>query len=413
MDRGRRWAVSAALLAGVAASPAVAAPARAVHAARIESPSTAVAQSEPVTVVPSAGLPAKVQVNRSNANLAVARYRGRYFLVFRTAKWQISDDNTRLYVVSSRDQVHWRYEGVFRYGRDLREPRFLVWRGHLYLYFALLGQNAAAFQPGGELVNRYRSPGRWSKPVKAMPQPDFIAWSFKTYDGTAYMTGYTGGGDTFTPNPAPKLVYWMTSRDAMHWHPVHRGTPVVYRGQCGETDFAFLPDGGLVTACQTEEVDKLGWGAKVCTAPAAATWRWTCRGDRRRLDSPYVFVDRGRAYVLARRQVAFGGNYDFLGSNLAMTNTQFALYDGTYAATTKRCSLWRIDLSTRDFTPIADVPGTGDTCYPQLVPLGGHRYLVYNYTSPFGSDPPWGTALLTGRTLIYRETLHLPAPRSK
>jgi hypothetical protein len=306
-------------------------------------------QSAPITVVPSAGLPPNVSVNKSNANLAIAHYRGRYFLVFRAAKWQIADNNVRLYVVSSLDQVHWRYEGMWRYGRALREPRFVVWRGHLFLYFALLGNNAAAFQPGGELVTRYRGVGKWTRPVKTMPQPDFIAWAYKTHHGHLYMTGYDGGGGTFTPNPPPKHVF--------------------------------------------------------CTAPAKALWEWTCRGDRRRLDSPYVFVDRGHAYVIARRQPNFGGYYDFLGINLPDTDPEFALYDGSYAATTKRCSLWSINLRTRNFEPLIDVPGTGDTCYPEVIPESGHRYLVYNYSSPFGTDPPWGTALTIGNTLIYRQTL--------
>lgn len=393
--------VIAASLVWIAPASAQVAPSNPVHEWRVPVPT----QSAPITVVPSAGLPPQVQVNRSNANLAVVHFRGRYFLVFRTAKWQIADDKTVLYVISSRDQVHWRYEGKFHYGRDLREPRFLVWHRQLFMYFALLGQNAAAFQPGGELVTRYETAGKWTKPVKTMPQPDFIAWAFKTHNGRAYMTGYNGGGGTFTPHPPPKHVYWMTSRDAIHWRGVDPKKPVVYSGQCGETDFAFLPGGGLVTACQTEEVDRLGWGAKVCTAPAKATWRWTCRGDRRRLDSPYVFVDRGHAYVIARRQVAFGGYYDWLGHDLPQTDVQFAAYDGSYAATTKRCSLWSINLRTRNFEPLLDVPGTGDTCYPEVIPERRHRYLVYNYTSPLSSDPPWGSALTTGKTLIYRQTL--------
>ena len=242
-------------------------------------------------------------------------------------------------------------------------------------------------------------------PVKVRPQPDFIAGAYKSYRGRAYMTGYNGGGGTFTPNPPPKHEYFMTSKDAIHWRPVNPRRPVVYSGQCGEVDFAFLPNGGLVNACQTEEVDKLGWGAKVCTAPPKAIWKWTCRGDRRRLDSPYVFVDRGHAYVIARRQPNFGGYYDFLGVNLPDTDPEFALYDGSYAATTKRCSLWSINLKTRNFEPLVDVPGVGDTCYPEVIPERHHRYLVYNYTSPLTSDPPWGTALTIGKTLIYRQIL--------
>src|SRR3954451_2699210 len=295
--------------------------------------------SAPVFVVPSAGMPKQVNVDRSNANLAIARFRGRIFMVFRTAKWQIADDNARLYVVSSTDQVHWRYEGVFSYQRDLREPRLLVWHKQLFLYFALLGSNAAAFEPGGLMVTRYLGNAKWLKPQHIL-QDDFIAWAVKAHRSRIYLSGYTGGGGTFQPNPPPKFVSFLVSTDGIHWAPQDPAHKFVYEGQCGETDFDFLPGGGLVTACQTEEVDKLGWGAKICTAPAAHLSDWTCSGDRRRLDSPYVFVYRGHAYVIARRQPNFGGNYDLAQADLPDTDAQFAAYDGTYAATTKRCSLW-------------------------------------------------------------------------
>lgn len=361
--------------------------------------------SPPVTVVPSAGLPAEVSVDRSNANLSVTYFKGRVFMVFRSAVWQIADDNARLYVISSADQVHWRYEGKFSYGRDVREPRLLAWRGHLFLYFALLGSNAAAFEPGGTLATRWRAPGRWTA-TKRLPFNDFIPWSVKNHHGKPYMLGYTGGGGTFQPSPPPKHVYWLTTTNGFDWHPVNVAHAVVYTGQCGETDFAFLSDGSLVTACQTEEHDALGWGAKVCTAPARATWQWTCRGDTRRLDSPFVFVARGKVYVIARRQPNFGGEYDLHDSVIPDTDAQFAIYDAAYAATTKRCALWSIDPSTRAFAPLMDVPGTGDTCYPSIIRQPHNRMLVYNYTSPLdGSDPPWGTALTVGTTQIYRMTL--------
>jgi hypothetical protein len=363
--------------------------------------------SAPVTVVPSAGLPPQLKLGRSNANLSVAEFGGRVYMVFRTAFWQIAGTNVRLYVVSSADQVHWRFEGAFNYGRDLREPRLLAWNGKLYLYFALLGSNAAAFEPGGLRATQYVGPGHWTPPQHIL-QDDFIAWAVKIHDGRPYMLGYTGGGGTFQPNPPPKYVYWLTTEDGFSWHPVGPRNGVVYTGQCGETDFEFMPDGSLVTACQTEEVDKLGWGAKVCTAPPTATWKWTCRGDRRRLDSPWVFVDRGQAYVIARRQPSFNGNYDLGLPTLPDTDVQFALYDASYAATTKRCSLWSINTTARTFRWVVDVPGKGDTCYPSLIAQGDHQWLVYNYTSPLrGADMPWGYALTIGKTLIYRMTLAL------
>jgi hypothetical protein len=359
----------------------------------------------PTMVVPSAGLPSDVKVDHSNANLSVTYFHGRVWMVFRTAKWQIADDNAHLYVVSSKDQVHWRKEGDFTYGRDLREPRLFVWKKKLFMYFALLGSNAAAFDPGGEMATRWLSPGKWVKPRRILMDA-FIAWSVKAHRGTGYMLGYTGGGGTFQPNPPPKYVYFLKTTDGWNWKPVDPAHKIVYTGQCGETDMAWMPDGSMVTACQTEEVDKLGWGAKVCTAPAKALALWTCRGDKRRLDSPFVFVYDGNAYVIARRQPNFGGNYDLGLPQTPDTDPEFALYDGSYAATTKRCALWSIDTTTREFTPLFDVPGVGDTCYPSIIRQPHGRFLVYNYTSPLdGSDPPWGTALTIGDTLIYRMTL--------
>jgi hypothetical protein len=386
----RRLALGIALLAGASAAPASA-----------EAPPRI---AKPKTVVPSPGLPKNVDVKLSNANLAIARYQGRIYLVFRTAKWQIADDHAALYVVSSRDQRHWRFEGKFTYGTDLREPRFLVYHHRLFLYFALLGANPAAFEPGGLRVTRYGSPGHWTKP-KHILQDDFIIWAVKKHNGRAYMSGYRGGGGTFQPNPPPKYVYWLTSADGIHWHPVNPKRPIVYEGQCGETDFAFRPGGGLVTACQTEQVDKLGWGAKICTAPARDTSDWTCRGDPRRLDSPFVFIHDGHVWVIARRQPNFGGNYD-LGYDYLDPNAQFAAYDGAYASTTKRCALWHIDPAKRTFDPVVDVPGWGDTCYPELIREGRDRWLFYNYTTPLdGTDETWITALTVDPTLIYRSAL--------
>ena len=366
------------------------------------------ALTSPVTVVPSAGLPPQVADNRSNNNVHVTMHRKRLYMVFRTAKWHIASDDALLYVVSTRDQVHWRFEGRFAYGRDLREARLMSWRGRLYLYFAMLGANPAAFEPGGTMATREIAPGRWTTPRRIL-MDDFVPWAVKVHRRVPYMLGYTGGGGTYTPNPPDKKVYWLKSSNGFDWKPVDPQRPVVYQGQCGETDLLFRPDGSLVTACQTENDDRLGWGAKVCTAPARDTALWTCRGDPRRLDSPFLFQHRGDVYVIARRQPNFGGDYDLHYDWLPDRNAKFAAYDAAYAGTTKRCALWRIDPATRTFEPILDIPGQGDTCYPAVIRRGRDRYLVYNYTSPLdGSDPPWGTALTVGRTEIYRQTLRFP-----
>ena len=104
-----------------------------------------------------------MQDNRSNNNLHVITHRGRIYMVFRTAKWHIASEDATLYVVSSKDQTHWRFEGKFNYSRDLREARLLSWRGHLFLYFGLLGANPAQFEPGGTMATEQLGPGVWTK----------------------------------------------------------------------------------------------------------------------------------------------------------------------------------------------------------------------------------------------------------
>ena len=369
--------------------------------------------SKPTVVVPSSGLPPEVHDNRSNNNLHLTRHGGRLFLVFRTAHWHLAADDATLYVVSTTDEQRWRFEGSFSYQRDLREARLMSWRGHLFLYFALLGGNAAAFEPGGFMATEYQRPGHWSQP-KRLLQEDFIPWGVKVHDGIPYMAGYTGGGGTFSPNPPAKKEYWLTTSDGFDWHPVNPARPVVYTGQCGEVDFDFTRAGDLITACQTENKDALGWGAKVCRAPARDTSLWHCRGDTRRLDSPFVFRHGDQMYVVARRQPFFGGEYDLHHDSLPDDNARFADYDASYAQTPKRCSVWSIDANSLEFQPLVDVPGMGDTCYPDVKSRGRDRYELYNYTSPLdGPDLPWLDALTTGTTEIYRATLSFPAsPRS-
>ena len=362
--------------------------------------------SKPVQVVPSAGLPAEVKDNRSNNNVHTIMHDGRLFMVFRTARWHIASEDAVLYVISSTDQTHWRFEGKFSFARDLREARLLSWNGRLLLYFALLGANPAAFQPGGTMMTERLGAGRWTRPRRIL-FIDFIPWAVKLHGGIPYMLGYTGGGGTFQPNPPPKDVYWLTTSDGINWRPADRSRPVVYRGGCAETDFDFLSDGTLVTACQTENKDKLGWGAKICTAPGGDTARWTCRGDPRRLDSPFVFLHGADVYVMARRQPYFNGSYD-LHLPVPEDNVRFAAYDASYAGTPKRCSLWRIDPAARTFAFVIDIPGRGDTCYPSVLNDGADRFNVYNYTSPLdGPDLPWGVALF-GTTAIYRTTITFP-----
>ena len=96
-------------------------------------------------IAPGPGLPREYQdlrtalAARSNNNLDVVRHQGRVYLASRLSRDHFASPDTSLLVFSSSDEQSWDFEARFTLGTDLREPRFLSYRGRLFLYFAKLG----------------------------------------------------------------------------------------------------------------------------------------------------------------------------------------------------------------------------------------------------------------------------------
>ena len=101
------------------------------------------------------------------------------------------------------------------------------------------------------------------------------------------------------------------------------------------------------------------------------------------------------------------GHYDLDKDELPPAD-QYTRYQLEYWGKPKRCSVWRVDPVAREVGAWVDLPSRGDTCFPEAIPLGGGRFLVFNYTSPLdGEDVGWATGQ-TGPTLIYRTVVSLP-----
>jgi len=365
---------------------------------------------EAIPVVPSAGLPPEVTALNANNNLDVVRHDGRVFLAYRTAKWHFADDNVYLFVVSSADQETWRFEGKFFMGTDLREPRFLAWDGKLWLYFAVLGKDLGAFEPGDARGARYESPGKWTKHA-SLGLGDFIPWRARVVAGKPLMIGYNNGGDVYSGGKIPDIhVKILTTTDGMKWTPAVGKDGIVLKGGVSETDFAVLADGSLVAVGRNEAGDKDGFGSKVCTAPKDDWATWTCTADPRKPDSPLVFMHKGKPWLIGRRTTANDGNFDLKQAGKSHSD-RYTAYQLAWWTKPKRCSLWSIDPKTRTFKWVLDIASKGDTCFASAVAdkIGPSRHesfdgplWVYNYTSPVdGKDVPWQTGQF-GHTLIYR-----------
>lgn len=356
-------------------------------------------------VVPSPGLPTEVAPNAANNNLDIVRHDGRLYLAFRTAPNHFASPDVRLHVVSTTDELTWRWEGTFDRGTDLREPRLLSWNGELRLYFAVLGSSPLDFEPQGAMVTRYEAPGQWTEPAW-FGDKSLIPWRTKVIDGVPYLIGYTGGGAIYEGGDVQLDVHWLTTKDGETWEPVVPNQPIVHTGGGSETDFVILDDGTVIAVMRNEEGDADGFGSKICRAEAASPGDLTCAPDPRKYDSPLVFRHGGDVWLVGRRNLTETGAYD-LGRTDIPKDDRAQKYQIDYWQHPKRCSLWRVDPVALEATLVLDLPSRGDTCFPSHVPVEGDpdAVLLYNYSSPVdGDDLDWVDGQF-GPTNIYRQLI--------
>lgn len=359
-------------------------------------------------VVPGDGLPAEVVPQDANNNLDIVMHDGRLFLAFRTAPSHFASAETVLYVVSTTDEQTWRYEGEFAMNTDLREPRLLSWDGRLFLYFAELGDNIADFEPHGSWASEWQGEGSWSEPAPLLEEEaGFIPWRTRTIDGVPHMIGYTGGENIYDLNGVPLSIFLLTTADGFAWDALMADQPVLDEGGGSEADFAILDDGRLLVVERDEAGSELGWGSRVCVAPAEDWSDLQCVNDPRKYDSPLVFTHNKTVYLIGRRNVTQTGHYD-LGMDELSPAEQSIQYQLDYWNHPKRCSLWQVDPDALSVELVIDLPSRGDTCFASAIQQSDTQWLLYNYSSPVdGADVTWLEGQ-QGQTNIYRMILEFP-----
>jgi hypothetical protein len=348
----------------------------------------------------------------ANNNLDVVRHDdGRVYLAFRTGPTHFADPGIEIHIVSSEDELTWTHEATFAIGQDLREPRFLSLEGELFMYVALLGTSRIAFEPMGTSFTRKLPDGGWSDlaPLGDIGTGSFIVWRTKIERGTPYMVVYEGGENIYTDGE-PLTVELRTTMDGITWTPVNPSRPVVTMGGGSETDFVITDAGELLAIVRNEPGDELGWGSKLCTAPASDITDWSCTADPKKYDSPLMFWHDGEAYLVGRRNVTDTGHYDLMTGRGDRLNQTFE-NQREYVTTPKRCALWRWVQEERRIAFILDLPSRGDTCFPgYLEGASPGEIVIYNYSSPIdGPDYAWNQGQINP-THIYRHVLRF-APR--
>lgn len=359
-----------------------------------------------IKIVPNSAFPQEVKTQPANNNLDVIVFQDRLFLVFRTAPKHFASDQVELYVISTRDKKTWDFETKFFQQTDLREPRFFIWQGQLQLYFAQLGKDQTAFEPGQMFRSIRNKQGDWTQEEKVF-KPGFIPWRFREHQGKPLMIGYDGGEHIYKFTGKPLHVYLLTTTDGKTWQSVDPKREFVLQGGTSETDIAFDDEGNLFAVARNEAGDQDGFGSKICKAPKDDIGNWTCKPDPRKYDSPLLFKHQSEIYVVGRRNMTNTGHYDLMQKDLTMQQ-QAADNQAAYWKEPKRCSLWRLDRQELKISHLLDLPSRGDTCFPSIIQDKNNQYTLYNYSSDIdGPDRGWLDGQLNP-TFIYSHELTFP-----
>ena len=366
-------------------------------------PSPPAAVAAPFTVSPPVELrvgrqlPVGLDVMPSMNNVDVVPHAGRYYLAFRTGPTHFASDQVLLQVLSSSDGESWQSEQTITLGADVREPRFLSFNGHLFLYFFKGGTDPFEFDPDHMYVTEKTATG-WTTP-EIFGEPGFVPWRAKVHDGKAYLSAYYGKG--LYTSQTGSAVHLYTSDDGRHWLPISAAPQVTTRG-AEEPEYEWDRDGNLWGTIRLENE-----GAEIVYAPKGDLAHWQTIKTPYKYDSALLFRHGDDLYLIARRSL--DGVMDHAPKWFPTVARQY--YNlGRYSATRKRTAIYRFDTRTRTITPLVDLPTQGDTAYPALAPINDHQYLLLNYSNRIGEghDYPWIVGQLNP-TRLYTQVITFPA----
>jgi hypothetical protein len=342
----------------------------------------------------SGKLPPECKLQRSNNNLDLVKFKGRYYLAFRTAPTHFASKKSTMYVVSSADLDNWKYETKIAPGRDLREPKFAVYHDTLNLYFFTAGSSLFSFDPQQLLVCRTVGHGNWSAP-QSVNLDGFVPWRVRERKDTLYLSAYYGK-DLYGKTPKSNLRLFY-STDALNWKPISV-EPQVDILSAEEGEFIFDKSGNLFATVRLE-----GTGALICSADGTCLYNWKKIRLKTKFDSALLFEHNDDIYLISRRSL--DGDIDKLKNRTNETKRR-ARNLIRYSITRKVTALYKLDKKSLAVTLITDFPSTGDNAFPGISKIDDDNYVLMNYSSDIhGKKKNWIRGQL-GKTYIYWTKLH-------
>ena len=275
---------------------------------------------------------------RHNAFTGIASFGGKILVAFRSATTHVSGDG-RTRVIASADCENWEVvadKGIE--GKDLRDPKLVVFKDTLFAYFA----NCRPEEPRASQCFRSSDGVRFDDGgfLKGVPEGRWL-WFARPFGDILYGVAYQTGGREYG-------VDLYASEDGLTWRkvadfPVQGGN---------EVSFDFDDEGLLYALVRT---DHRGCIPTLCVAePPYIEFKEVTRLPMR-LQGPMIKRLKGGCVIVCRQ-------WDLPGRRNLRTDL-FWLGDG------------------EEITRVRSLPSGGDTSYAGWLDVGGGAALLSYYSS--------------------------------
>lgn len=342
-------------------------------------------------VVPSEGLPEQLQLHKGNNNLDLVRYQQRYYLAFRNAPNHFASKKAKIYVISSDDLETWTFEKVIHLNNDLREPRFVVYKDTLYLYFFEGGKKFWKFEPQ-HLYVTYKKQEQWSENEQLSSLDGYVPWRLRVWQDTLYLSAYYGKN---AYNKEPVDLRLFRSTDGKSFVPISEKPQLQHPKGIGEGEFIFDAEGNIWGVARSE-FD----GSYTFFASKDSIDKWDYKYSEFKYDSSLLFAEGSDIFLIARRNMDGDGRYVRKKGKPRKNLIR-------YSFTKKKTAIFKLDKTNKSWIHLKDFQSTGDTAFPAITKKDEDTYILMNYSSDIHKkEKNWIRGQL-GKTFIYKAELRV------
>ena len=324
------------------------------------------------------GLPT-THLKKHNAFPECIKFENKTYLAFRSAPYHQPNDQAVIVVFFKSQQTKWKLEKTFSVAKtDVRDPKFVIYKHSLHLYFGLVKNYKYKKQPIRTFHTKLLKNRKWSK-LEPVYERGFLPSRVHILNNQLYMCAYQWN----TRSPFISKAVILTSLDGKNWKEKTDFGKLAHEGT--ESDCLILQNGALLWLIRQDlpTGEKPGSLLLIIKPGGKIVKR---KSFQQKFDAPLFFQNQKSVWLLARSQKMFEGKYD-LNIFWLPKKIRVAFYYLVYWLTTKTTAIWKLEYQKLSLVKQLDLPSQGDTGYCSIVSDSLTSFDIYNYSSPIQYKP--------------------------